>query len=268
MSQVKTDNQTTDLVETLSKTGVVALSPEIQALIAAAAQTQGDAEASVLSVISLKNKRFTIGDTRLGTSLDVIILADAYDHAYYDKPYNPDVISPPACFALNTIHANLAPEPGRWYVPLPQSEKCQGCPQNEFETARQGKGKACRNGRRLLVAAVTDGKANLKDLAIINIPPTSLKSFSRYVKQIATGRKLPLWAVVTNFEFDDEQSYPYLVPSFTGHIASEDMHEIVKSLPDYEKTIMTPYDCTNWVPLDGTEEATATTSSAKKSKMS
>lgn len=267
MSQVKTDTKTTDLVETVANPAMV-LSPDILAMMAAAAQTQGDAEATAISIISLKNKRFTLGDTKLGTSLDVIILADAYDHAYYDKPYNPDVISPPACFAINTVHANMAPEPNKWYVPDPQHEKCQGCPQNEFETARQGKGKACRNGRRLLVAAVTDGKANLKDLALINVPPTSLKSFSRYVKQIATGKKLPLWAVVTNFEFDDEQTYPYLIPSFIEHASAHDVHEIAQSLPDYEKMIMTPYDCSGWVPLDGTEEAKAAASSAKKSKMS
>jgi hypothetical protein len=266
MSQVKTDTKTTDLVEKIN--AEVMLSPEVQALIAAAAQTQGDAEASSIAIISLKNKRFTIGDTKLGTSLDVIILADAYDHAYYDKPYNPDVISPPACFAINTIHANLAPEPDKWFVPEPQAEKCQGCPQNEFETARQGKGKACRNGRRLLVAAVINGVANLKDLALINIPPSSLKSFSRYVKQVATGKKLPLWAVVTNFEFDDEQSYPFLIPTFVGLASPNDVHEIAKSLPDFEKTILTPYDCSGWVPLDGTEETTAAASTAKKSKMS
>lgn len=267
MTQVKTDTKTTDLVEATKNTAV-ALSPELQALIESAAQTQGDAEASVLSVISLRNKRFTLGDTKLGTSLDVVILADAYDNAYYDKPYNADTIQPPACFAINTVSANMAPDPENHYVPDPQHDKCNGCPQNEYETARQGKGKACRNGRRLLVAAVTDGRANLKDLALINLAPTSLKNFSRYVKQIATGKKLPLWAVVTNLEFDDESPYPILIPTFADNMYAEDLHEIAATLKEYEKIIMTPYDCTSWELADGTEEATAATSAAKKSKMS
>ena len=242
------------------------LSPEVVELLAQAAQTKADAEMVTTAVISLKNKRFTLNDIKLGTSLDVVILADAYEHAYYDKPYDPDVISPPACFAINTVHADMKPEPDKWFIPLPQAEKCQGCPLDEFGTARQGKGKACRNGRRLLVAAVSNGKANLKDLAVINVPPTSLKAFSRYVKQITTSKKLPLWAVVTNFEFDDDSTYPVLIPSCVGGVSGEDINHIAQSLMEYEKQILTPYDCTTWVPPASVEEVAAST--AKKSKMS
>jgi len=241
----------------IAKTELNGLDADTMALIAQAAQTQGDAEVSSIPFLSVKGKKFTLGEEKLGNILNVVILADVFDHAYYDRPYDPDTISPPACFAINTVNSNLAPDAS---APVPQSDSCSTCPMNEFGSSSNGKGKACRNGRRLLIAATTNGVPDLDNLAIINLAPTSLKGYARYAKGLATVKKLPIWTVVTTLSFDDDSTWPQIVPNFNGVLDGKYINSIATMLPEYANAISVPYDVTGYIPA---EEP-----SAKKSKMS
>jgi hypothetical protein len=238
----------------------IVLTDEIKALLAKAAEDQGAAEISSIPYMSIKGKKFSIGDEKLGTTLDVVILADMYDYSYYDRDYDPDTITPPACFAIGSVLSEMMPHETS---PDKQSATCQSCPKNEFGSAKNGKGKACRNGRRLLVAAVTNNQPNLGDLAIINIPPTSLKAYARYTKNITVVHKLPTWAVITKLTFDDDSAWPSIVPLFITTADADTINKISKSLTEYTAAVSGPYDTSNYVPL---EQAAAST--AKKSKMS
>ena len=237
----------------------IVLSTEVQALLAQAAQEQGEAETSAISNFSIKGKKFSIGDEKLGTTINVVILADVFDHAYYDRDYDPDVVLPPACFALGTNESELAPNPSE--VPNIQSDACKNCPKNEFGSSKNGKGKACRNGRRLLIASWSNGEVNLDDLAIINIPPTSLKAYSRYVKSIATIHKLPLWSIVTQLSFDEDLAYPSVIPVHIGNVNGHFIEKIIQSLVDYRELVAIPYDCSSY-------EKPSPEAEKKKSKMS
>lgn len=239
----------------------VVLSPEVKALLAQAATEQDEKEASTIPSISIKGKKFSIGDEKLGTSMDVVILADVFDHAFYDRKYDPDVITPPACWALNASQSDLAPDPDTYYVPKPQSESCANCPKNQFGSSDNGKGKACRNGRRMLVASVYEGKVNLTDLAIINAPPTSLKGVSRYFKQTAKVHKLPTWAVVTNVSFDEDTDWPSLVLERKGHVPGDVLTEIIARNDEFLNVVSAPYDCSGYEEVEQVDET-------KKSKMS
>jgi hypothetical protein len=236
----------------------IVLSEEVKALLVQAAEAQNASEESSIPYMSIKGKKFSIGDEKLGTTLDVVILADMFDHAYYDKDYDPDVISPPACFAIGPRETELYPDPD--LVPVIQSVSCNTCPQNEFGSAKNGKGKACRNGRRLLVASVLDGNVNLSDLAIINIPPTSLKA---YAKNITAVHKLPTWAIITKLTFDDDSTWPSIVPMYVGNLNTRTITSVSPMLNSYVDMVSQPYDTTGYIPVEA-----VTADSKKKSKMS
>ncbi len=79
--------------------------------------------------------------------------------------------------------------------------RCSDCYLNEYGTAvndsgEQGKGKACKNGRRLLV--FRDG---VEFPYLLTLPPTSIRNFDAYVTMLR-GKKKPLWAVWTVFALE------------------------------------------------------------------
>jgi hypothetical protein len=234
--------------------GDLELSPEVKALLEAAAQQQAEEENLTIPFISLKGKKFAIGDDKIGDTddngkvtnrLTVAILAGIFDNSYYDRAYNADVVTPPACFSLyhdieDAVRDDLSP--------TPISDNCKDCALNQFESAAIGKGKACRNGRRILVATIYDGRVNLASLGIINISPTALRNFSKYVKAITVVKKLPLWAVSTTLSFDEDLAYPSLTTSFNGALHGLDIEVIAKRLPEFEQTVAVPYDVSGYEP--------------------
>ena len=241
----------------ISTTSVI--TDEVKALLASAAQEQAEAEVDTIPFISPKGKKFTLGEEKLGNILNVVILADVFDHSYYDRPYDPDTISPPACFAINSVNSSLVPH---LTSPVIQASSCDECPMNEFGSSNNGKGKACRNGRRLLVAAVTNSVPDLVNLAIINLAPTSLKGYAKYAKSLATVKKLPIWSVVTTLSFDDDATWPQIVTNFNGVLDGNYINSIAPRLAEFTEAVSVPYNVTGYIAPE------ATTTPIKKSKMS
>jgi len=239
------------------------ITPEMQKLLDMAAQQQAENELSTIPFISLKGKKFSIGDDKLGNTLRVVILADVFDNTWYDRPYDPssDEIFPPACFAIGSTQSELIPDETS---PVRQNDTCYGCAKNEFGSATQGKGKACRNGRRILIASIgEDNRVNFGDLAIISMSPTALKGFSKYVKSVATVKKLPIWSVITVLSFDEDSAYPVLVAGYHDILSGADIEKIAQRLPEFVEAVSQPYDVSTYEPPENVEAK-----AAKKSKMS
>ena len=240
---------------------VTTLSADTQALLLKAAGTQSETEAETTTIpyISPKGKKFSIAGTKLGSSFPCVILADVFDHSFYDRKYDPsqDVSFGPACFAMGKSTPTMLPHEDS---PNKQADNCITCDKNEFGSAENGKGKACRNGRRLLVASVSDGKVNFGDMAIINISPTALKGYSKYVKSINSIKKLPVWSVATTLTFDEDSPWPIVCPIFDGILDGDDIGTIANNVETYDRLISEPYDVSGYVP--------PTDAPARKSKMS
>ena len=245
------------------QTGELAnISEETKALLAKAAQQQAEEEQSSIPFLSLKGKKFSIGDEKIGTKMQVVILADVFDNSYYDRPYDPDVQTPPACFSIYKDIDNAFPHESS---PTPISKPgCAECAFNKFESAPNGKGKACRNGRRILVASIHNDKVNLADLAIANISPTALKGFSRFVKAITITKGLPLWAVASTLSFDEDSDWPLLQASFDYMLSGPEIDEIASRLGEFEECVSVPYDTSGYEPPPAVDE----TKAKKNSKMS
>jgi hypothetical protein len=230
-----------------------ALPDEIQGMLAEAAKERvlAEVQGDNLPYMSLKNKRFTLNEEKLGTEIDVVILADVYDNSYYDRPYKEDALNPPACFAIGEDYDSLTPH---HTAPSPQSDDCMTCPKAEWGSSNTGKGKACRNGRRLLVAPYIKmtGEVQLSELAVINLAPTSLAGYSKYVKSLAKAEQpRPPFAVGTSLSFDDDKAYPLLHFDRVADINdSAIIANIIQNMPRYGEMIGTPYNVSDYKPLE------------------
>lgn len=241
------------------------LPPELQALLDAAAREQSAGETSNIPIIRLKGKKFSIDGEKIGTAIRTVILANAFDHSWYNRPYDPssEETYPPACFAIDFDDIDMVPHET---APLPQAERCNVCPKNEFKSHPNGKGKACSNRRRLLVALVDqEGRANFGNLGIVNISPTALRGMSKYIKGINTIKKLPLWAAITTLTFEEESSFPQIVPVFNGQAHAQDIEFISTRLGEFNDLVTVPYNVKDFEPFEGDQPAPAATE--KKSKM-
>lgn len=133
-----------------------------------------------------------------GNKINVVILDHVLENKLYDGEYDADSPRPPICYAFARTDKELKPHEKS---AKPQCETCKGCPMNEFGTSDRGKGKACKNSRRLCLLpadalkspdAVRDTQAGY-----INIPVTSVKGYAAYVKQITEVLRKPPCLVVT-----------------------------------------------------------------------
>jgi hypothetical protein len=93
----------------------------------------------------------------------------------------------------------MAPSPAS---PAVQHSTCEGCPKNEWGSAPSGgKGKACRETRRLLlipadsIGSVDAVKA--AEVAALRPPVTSLKNYATYAQTLAATLKRPPLGVVS-----------------------------------------------------------------------
>ena len=258
MTDIDIDKEQTDIVEVDPNTGLPA---DVQKMLNEAASTQSESESSAIPFISTRGKKFAIGDSKLGAALTCVVLADVFDHAWYDRKYDPgsDDVFPPACFAIGHDQTNMSPHDD---APNKQDDACDGCALNEFGSSDNGKGKACRNGRRLLIASVDGGQVNFGDLAIVNISPTALKGYSKYVKSINNIKKLPVWSVVTTLTFDDDAAYPIVVPVFDSMVKTDDIARIAQTTKEFDDMVSIPYDAS------GYERPEESSTPKKKSKMS
>jgi len=157
-------------------------------------------------MVNLKGKVFTLPN---GASSDgpltCVILDWVSENTFFEGIYNPKDIKPPVCFAVGAEPLKLAPSKN---APKPQHESCKDCPQNQWESdPKGGKGKACKNTRRLLIVPI-DAEPGTQPW-IIKASPTSLKHFDKYINALSDVGTHPI-EVVTDISFEASETYPSL----------------------------------------------------------
>lgn len=78
---------------------------------------------------------------------------------------------------------------------------CEGCPYNEYgsgadQTGKQGRGKACKNMRRLYLMMSGD-----PNLYLLTVPPTSIKDVNRQLAKILAGG-IPYTGMILRFTLE------------------------------------------------------------------
>lgn len=124
-----------------------------------------------------------------GPELDVTVIDYTLIHAYYDKPYDADLIIPPVCYANNRIFMELGPHPD---APKPQNPTCGSCAMNRFKSAPNGKAKACRNSR--LLAIVPSNNIEGAPMWTFSVAPTSTSRWDNYCKELMRHNLTPMFA--------------------------------------------------------------------------
>lgn len=156
--------------------------------------------------ISTKGKMFTFPDGKTSAGpIDLIILDWRITHQLL-PPYNPSKFSPPSCWAISKTVDGAAPSDK---VFDPKCDACVNCANNQFGSSPVGKGKACKEQRRL--AVVPADATESTQVLILDVSPTGIKSFDGYVDRLRSTREMIPLQVITSVAFDPSQAYPTLL---------------------------------------------------------
>lgn len=200
--------------------------------------------------LSIRGKRFTYKEQSLGTELNVIILASVFENSYYDAVFDEDHPTPPACFALSLDQDELAPHESS---PDKQNEICDGCPQNEWGTAKKGRGKACSNKRRLVLFNAEDEDFSESEMVTLIIPPTSLRNWKGYVKSLEKRLNRPPFGVVTKLTIDEESDWPVVGFELVEPIDNPEVIQVLISRKaEAEELALVPIDTSGYEPPEET----------------
>jgi hypothetical protein len=187
------------------------------------------------AVIDGDRKTF-LDDRNEPSSSVTVALVDvrsATSKRWYASAWDPDSDpEAPACFSIDGRTPNAASE-------SPVHTSCQLCPNNEFGSHANGKGKACADYRRIVVVPV-DGAFNgdgafeptqlmVDDTELVafrfDISATALKGFGKYMKEL-NKHNVPYTGVVTQMKFDPHADYPTVQFDAIGML-TEDMYDTV-----------------------------------------
>lgn len=181
-----------------------------------------------------------------GDEVRCVIVGWVYHNAYYDPDIRFDPKNPqaPICYAFDPS----PPEDGEMApldnVPEKQCDDCASCPFQQWESAKQGKGKACKNTIRLALIA-EDDLEDIENAEVIyaSIPPKSLKNFLKYCVDLRDKAKRPLWSVITLLSrLPDDESQFRLTFKNDDLIEDADLFQPLKDLWESSmETINFPY---------------------------
>lgn len=168
----------------------------------------------------------TAGGEESLDKLEGVILHSTRRRAYWS---NPDPTGdPPDCASQDCI-AGVGNPGGVCGMP----GKIPCCPNNEFGSARNKHGKACKEGR--LVFLLRKGNI-LPDLIVA--PPASLRSMRQYLLKVGQ-QGCPYWACVTSFSLEktsnrDNIDYARIVPRLVNTLDEAVAEKVLAVVKQYE----------------------------------
>jgi len=194
--------------------------------------------------VSFKSGVLSIGGNQIkGNKIDIVVVQSVFENQWYKERYDAANPQTPHCFALAELDDDLRPHPDS---AEPQSDTCEACPKNQWKSDPDGgKGKACKNVRRLAMVASAD-LAEIKDaaVAIAKLPVMSVKNWSTYANQIANVLKLPPLAVITNMSVTPDVRSQFVVNFELVDRISDGavIQELLKKRKDIQPLIFAGYD--------------------------
>lgn len=197
--------------------------------------------------ISLRGGKFSHQGATLGREIEVIILSFSHVKTYYGQAFDAENMTAPGCMAVSETGKDMVPVED---APNKQAEACGSCPLNKFNTAEKGKGKACKDGRRLAVISTEVDDLSEAEIALITVPPSSLKNFAGYERTLHNKLKVPSLGVITKISMDEDAEWPTLDFEVVKQITDKKMLAmLIKRREDETNELLmgTP-DFSNYVP--------------------
>lgn len=228
-------------------TMAIALPGSVMERLAQQAKDEASKERPGVSKISLQGGVLTYNDGAMpNNEMEVVIVGSFAINTYYSKPYDPDNIVNPDCFAMAEVGEDMAAHENVPADNVPgDSRDCEGCPMNEWASdPRPGsRGKACKEKRRLVIAPAGAEDFRTCELAVIDVPVTSVKNFGSFVNGLAASANIPPHACYTliHLERDKKTQYKLTFTALRG-LDSEDQLNAVEARREEAKRIaLTPY---------------------------
>lgn len=208
---------------------------------------------------SLKSGVLSFNDAAMpGNQMAVIILDSILERVFYEGDYDPDRRVPPTCFAMGREEANLVPHPTVFEAEQQQNPTCKGCEWDAWGSADKGKGKACRQTRRLAVipvgafdnqgrfTAVSDPDVlATASVGFLKPPVTSVKNYATMVKQVAGALGRPPYGVYTRVRVVPDAKNQFTVLfEVLGEVPRELLPVVMKRNQEVQPLIDFPYDLT------------------------
>lgn len=206
------------------------------------AQAGAAIEAPTSNFISTRGGRLSYqGNEIPGNKMNVIIVASMMENHYYTDRFDPDNLTSPKCFAFSEDGTDMAPHE---LSAEKQSETCATCPHNVFGSADVGRGKACKNIRKLGIIT-EDGLDDVSaaELAVLKIPVTSVKEWGAYVNSLNANFSLPPFAVVTEVSVVPDPKFQFRIKfKLVGKITDSDsIKALIARRPAVLQELSRPY---------------------------
>jgi len=244
---------------------------------ALAAQSRAQKASGTAKTIKTKAGILMVDGAQVpGNQLIAIVVEDLPAKGYYDGAYVEGQGSSPCCFAFQDDDLDAPMRPHSESL-KPQHDICATCPKNAYGSAIKadgtpGKGKACKDGRRLIVmgaGVVEKGQLKLFDedtlrkqpLYQLTTPATSCPIWDSYVKQIATMYGRPPYAVLTRISARPHVSNQFeIIHEYLGNIPNELVAAVLSRRDEAVALARQPYS----PPIDRPAAAPAAKKSTKK----
>lgn len=192
--------------------------------LASEAKDVAATERPSVSRISIRSGILSYEDTPYPeNTLDCIVVNHCFENRWYDTDWDPDNIVPPRCFALAFDKDSLVPHENA----DPQAKTCKDCLKSKWgsDPRPTSKGKACGEVRRLALLPympdITAEAITNAEIALMNVPVTSVKNWSNYVNKVGAAYRRPPWAVITTIKVVPDQKTQFKV-QFDSPKALED----------------------------------------------
>lgn len=195
-----------------------------------------------------------------GNQMGVIILDSILENVFYEGAYDPDTPQSPVCFAYGRDEKTMVPHADVVANGTAQCEGCHACPKNEFGSADVGKGKACRNTRRLAMISAGTYEQEVKNgplvfhafedpeqlesspIGFMKLPVMSVKGYAGFVKQVAGALSRPPHGIFTRvFVVPDPKSQFRVMFEAIGQVPNELLGVVMQRNKEAQASIEFPY---------------------------
>lgn len=182
-----------------------------------------------------KDKQFELPDGTTCEELEVVIVEWTARNNFYDGKYDPKNPTPPVCYAVGPDFKSLIPAEN---VTDKQADSCAECPNNVFGS--DGNGKACKNQRRLAILPADATEET--EFMTMDVSPTALKYFDKYVGKLSREFSATPIAVTTLLTFDqtvEHQTLMFAASAENENLAlhwsrREEARELIEQPVDYD----------------------------------
>lgn len=208
----------------------------------AAKQAEANKRTSGAAFISTAGGEFSIDDQVVESGkISVIILDSLFVNTFYEGPYVPNQPTTPDCYAYGDVEAGMEPHDE---AENKQSDNCADCPLNVYGSG-QGKGKACKNQRRLAVVLEEEFNEDGKTARILmlNVAPTSIAAFAGYVQEVTAAYERPTSGLVTEISIfrPKGKTYGLLEFAFDRELKSSELKNTIPRIKEAKSMLEVPY---------------------------